>query len=311
MPIRIPSRLPAAETLESEHIFVMPESRAVSQDIRPLKILILNLMPTKITTETQLIRLLSNTPLQIDLTLLRTETHISKNTPASHMEAFYKGYSEIKNEKFDGMIITGAPVENLDFQDVNYWDELCDIMQWTETHVYSTLHICWAAQAGLWYHYRIPKYNLPQKLSGVFSHYAVTPKHPLLRGFDDSFMAPHSRYTEVRAKDIAMVPDLDVLAMSDEAGVYIAASRDCRRFFVTGHAEYDTETLAGEYSRDLEKGIAPKIPMHYFPGDDPSLPPENTWRGHANLLFANWLDYFVYQRTPYDINTIGKFAAEP
>lgn len=309
MPIKIPLALPARETLENEHIFVMDELRAIHQDIRPLQIAILNLMPTKITTETQLIRLLSNTPLQIELTLLETETYRGRHTPAEHMEAFYKCYSDVKTRKFDGLIITGAPVENLDFSDVTYWDELCEIMEWSKTNVYSTFYICWAAQAGLYYHFGIKKYSLQKKMFGVFEHRVLTPKHPLLRGFDERFMAPHSRHTEVRATDLITTGQIDILADSPMAGVYIAASKDCRQFFVTGHSEYDYDTLANEYFRDISRGLAIDIPYNYFPDNDPGKKPANLWRGHANLLFSNWLNYFVYQRTPYDINEIGNKKA--
>lgn len=305
MPIKIPQRLPACETLESEHIFVMDELRASHQDIRPLKIAVLNLMPTKITTETQLIRLLSNTPLQIDLTLLQTETYKATHTSAEHMETFYKSYNNVKKEKFDGLIITGAPVENLEFSDVGYWGELCEIMNWAKTHVYSTLYICWAAQAGLYYHYGIQKYSVPKKVFGIYEHKALNFRHPLLRGFDEVFYAPHSRHTEVRSQDLLSTGQIDILAESPMAGVYIAASKDCRQFFVTGHSEYDYDTLSLEYFRDKSRGLDIDIPYNYFPDDDPSKKPLNIWRGHANLLFSNWLNYFVYQRTPYDIDEIG------
>lgn len=301
MPIRIPVGLPAGETLEGENIFVMSSFRAEHQDIRPLKIAVLNLMPTKITTETQLIRLLSNSSLQIDLTLLQTATHRSKHTPAEHMAAFYKNFDDIKSENFDGLIITGAPVENLDFSEVNYWDELCGIMEWSRTHVFSTLHICWAAQAGLNYHYGVPKHQLPKKLFGVYRHYAVNPKHPIVRGFDEYFYAPHSRHTEVREEDIAKISELEIVAKSDLAGPYIIAARDSRMLFVTGHSEYDFDTLSNEYFRDKNKGLEIDVPYNYFPDDDPTKRPPNVWRGHANLLFSNWLNYFVYQNTPYDL----------
>ncbi len=304
MPIKIPTGLPAAEVLQSENIFVMDELRATAQDIRPLKIAILNLMPTKITTENQIIRLLSNSPLQIELTLLRVASHISANVSPKHMETFYRTYAEVKNEKFDGLIITGAPVENLEFRDVDYWDELCDIMRWSKTNVYSTLHICWAAQAALHFHYGIPKYPLPAKMFGVFEHKTLEPTHPLLRGFDERFKAPHSRHTEVRHEDIAACPKLEILAESEEAGVYIIASRKRRMFYVTGHSEYDNTTLAAEYFRDVNRGLDIEIPKHYFPDDDPKNIPPNVWRGHAHLLFSNWLNYFVYQNTPYDIDKI-------
>lgn len=308
MPITIPKNLPASEILAGENIFVMEEGRAHTQDIRPLHLAVLNLMPTKITTETQIIRLLSNTPLQIELTLLRMETHRSLNTPEEHMRTFYRSFSDIKEQRFDGLIITGAPVENLEFDEVDYWDELCAIMAWSKKNVYSTLHICWAAQAGLFYHYGIPKYPLPKKMSGVFMHRNLAPSHPLMRGFDEEFRAPHSRHTEVRREDIERAGKLDILAESDEAGVYIVASAKRRLFYVTGHSEYDAETLALEYRRDLARGMEPKIPRHYFPSDDPDLPPHNTWRAHANLLFSNWLNYFVYQNTPYDLEKIEEIV---
>jgi homoserine O-succinyltransferase len=304
MPIKIPSGLPAAEVLQSENIFVMDELRATTQDIRPLRIAILNLMPTKITTENQIIRLLSNSPLQIELTLLRVASHVSANVSPKHMETFYRTFEEVRGEKFDGLIITGAPVENLEFHDVDYWDELCDIMRWSKTNVYSTLHICWAAQAALNFHYGIPKYPLPAKMFGVFEHRNLEPNHPLLRGFDETFKAPHSRHTEVRREDIDACPKLEILAESDEAGVYIIASRKRRLFYVTGHSEYDNTTLAAEYFRDVNRGLDIEIPKHYFPGDDPKNIPPNVWRGHAHLLFSNWLNYFVYQGTPYDIDKI-------
>lgn len=304
MPIKIPSGLPAREILQRENIFIMDETRAVKQDIRPLRLAVLNLMPTKIVTETQIIRLLSNTPLQIELTLLKTATHVSQNTSEEHMQAFYRTFSEVKQEKFDGLIITGAPVENLDFNEVDYWDELCEIMDWSKKNVYSTLHICWAAQAGLWHHYGIPKYSLPEKMFGVFEHRTLQPNHPLMRGFDESFRAPHSRHTEIRREDIEKCGKVEILAESDEAGVYIVASKKRRLFYVTGHSEYDAATLAAEYFRDVDKGLNISLPKHYFPDDDPTKEPKNMWRGHAHLLFSNWLNYFVYQSTPYDINKI-------
>ena len=306
MPIKIPTGLPAGDILHSENIFVMDEMRAASQDIRPLKLAILNLMPTKITTETQIIRLLSNTPLQIELTLLKTATHQSANTSVEHMEAFYRTFDDVRDEQFDGLIITGAPVENLDFTEVDYWDELCEILAWSKTNVFSTLHICWAAQAGLWYHYGIPKYELKEKMFGVFSHVPLQPAHPLLRGFDEVFQAPHSRHTEVRREDILQCPKVEILSESVEAGVYIVASRKRRLFFVTGHSEYDAGTLAAEYFRDKNKGLPIALPRHYFPADDPTLPPRNTWRGHAHLLFSNWLNYFVYQATPFDLKNMER-----
>lgn len=305
MPIKIPSALPAKNVLMSENIFVMDEKRAISQDIRPLKIAILNLMPTKITTEIQLTRLLSNTPLQVDLTLLRMKSHESQNTPAEHLEAFYRFFDDVRDEKFDGMIITGAPVETLDFEDVDYWDELCQIMEYTKKNVTSTLHICWAAQAALHYHYGVPKYPVPEKVFGVFEHHRLVWTHPLVRGFDEYFMAPHSRHTEVRAEDIRRTGKLEILADSEEAGVYLVASHDGRKVFVMGHSEYDSDTLAKEYFRDVEKGLPISIPKHYFPNDDPKQSPRNVWRSHSHLLFSNWLNHFVYQATPYDVAEIG------
>lgn len=304
MPIKIPDNLPASEVLISENIFVMNEGRAFHQDIRPLRIAIVNLMPTKITTETQLLRLLGNNSLQVDIVFLHPETHQSKNTSEEHLRNFYKTFSEIKNEKFDGLIITGAPVEQLEFEEVNYWDELTLIMEWAKHHVYSTLYICWAAQAGLYYHYQVPKYSLPTKMFGVFEH-RICPKYvKLLRGFDDLFLAPHSRYTEVRKVDIEKVPELEVLAESSEAGVYLVASKDGRHIFVTGHSEYDPLTLKAEYDRDIAKGLPIVVPANYFPDNDPSKDPLVKWRGHANLLFSNWLNYYVYQETPFDLSEI-------
>ena len=306
MPIRIPDQLPATATLESENIFVMTEYRAMHQDIRPLRLLLLNLMPTKIVTETQIMRKLSNTPLQIEIELLRPISHESKNTSSEHLETFYRSFDEVRDERFDGMIITGAPVEKLDFEDVDYWDELCDIMEWSRTNVYSTLHICWGAQAGIYYHYGVPKYELPKKLSGVYDHRVVKPSSPLVRGFDDIFRAPHSRYTEVRAEDIAQKPELELIAVGEESGVYIVKSTNSRRFFVFGHPEYDAETLSAEYFRDLDKGIDPEVPANYFPNDDPTQEPVATWRAHAQLLYTNWLNYYVYQSTPYDLRDLDK-----
>lgn len=304
MPIRVPDKLPATKQLRNENVFVMTETRAMHQDIRPLKIAIVNLMPTKITTETQLLRLLSNSPLQAEIDLISMKSHESKNTSAEHLETFYKSFDDIKNQKYDGMIITGAPVENLDFKEVDYWDELVEIMEWSKTHVTSTLHICWAAQAGLYYHYGIPKYSLSKKLSGVYSHRVNRRTAKLVRGFDNEFYAPHSRYTEVRAEDIKKVKELEILSESDEAGVYIVFTKGGRRIFVTGHSEYDADTLLNEYIRDVEKGINPEIPKNYFPNDNPNKKPIVRWRSHANLLFTNWLNYFVYQITPYDIDSI-------
>ncbi len=301
MPIKLPAGLPASETLERENIFYMSEFRAEHQDIRPLKIAVLNLMPTKITTETQLVRLLSNSSLQIEFTLLQTATHRSTHTSAEHMKAFYKNYYDVKNENFDGLIITGAPVENLDFCDVDYWNELCGIMEWSKTHVFSTLHICWAAQAGLYYHYGIQKYPLEEKMFGIFKHSAINQNHPIVRGFDEIFYAPHSRHTGIREEDINTVSEIELVAKSDIAGPYIIAAKNSRMLFVTGHSEYDFDTLANEYFRDVNKGLDIKLPYNYFPDDDPTKRPPNVWRGHANLLFSNWLNYFVYQNTPYNL----------
>ena len=304
MPIRIPDMLPATKQLRQENIFVMSETKAMHQDIRPLKIVIVNLMPKKITTETQLLRLLSNSPLQVEIDFLKMKSHDSKNTSYEHLETFYKTFEEIKNSKYDGMIITGAPVENFEFEEVDYWTELTEIMDWSTTHVTSTLHICWAAQAGLYYHYGVPKYPLKEKCSGVFSHKVNRRTSKLMRGFDSVFFAPHSRHTEVRAEDIKKVKDLEILAESKEAGVYIVFTKGGRRIFVMGHSEYDANTLKEEYFRDLEKGMNPKIPANYFPKDNPNLRPIVRWRSHASLLFSNWLNYFVYQITPYDIDRI-------
>ena len=304
MPIRIPAGLPARDVLENEYIFVMDEQRAVKQDIRPLKIAILNLMPTKIVTETQLIRLLSNTPLQIELTLLQTASHRPTKTSAEHMETFYKNFSDVREGRFDGLVITGAPVENLPFEEVDYWHELCAIMEWSRRNVYSTLHICWAAQAGLYYHHHIDKHPVDKKVFGIFSHRCTDLRHPLLRGFDEEFLAPHSRHTEVKLEDVQACKSLDVLATSEEAGLYIAATHDCRRVYVTGHSEYDADTLALEYFRDVSRGLPIDLPRRYFPNDDPTQTPKNVWRSHANLLFSNWLNYSVYQRTPFDLSEL-------
>ncbi len=302
MPIKIPDGLPAQSVLENEHIFVMTEYRALHQDIRPLKIGILNLMPTKITTETQILRSLSNTPLQIEVDFVGTSTYIGKNTPQEHLFEFYKNFDEIKHINYDGFIITGAPVEQMDYEQVDYWEELCEIMEWTKTHVHSTLHICWGAQAALYYHYGIPKYPLEKKVSGVFLHRLLTPKARLFHGFDSEFYAPHSRHTEVRAEDIAKCPELRLMAVSDEAGVYAVGNSDDSRFFVMGHSEYDAETLDTEYRRDLAKGLDPEIPRHYYPNDDPKQLPALCWRAHSTLLYTNWLNYYVYQTTPFDIS---------
>ena len=306
MPIRIPDALPATEILEGENIFVMTEFRALHQDIRPLRVLILNLMPTKIATETQLMRKLSNTPLQIQVDLLRTKSHEATHVSAGHLETFYRTFEDIENEHYDGLIITGAPVELMEFEEVDYWDELCRIMDWSSTHVHSTLHICWGAQAGLYYHYGIQKYRLPKKASGVFEHRLLKPKSPLVRGFDDRFYAVHSRNTDVRIEDVEAVDDLEVVAVSDEVGLYIVKSVDSRRFFVFGHPEYDTDTLKLEYERDLKRGIDPELPTNYFPDDDPTRAPLNVWRSQAQLLYTNWLNYYVYQTTPYDLEKVGE-----
>ena len=304
MPIKVPDKLPATRQLRSENIFVMSEKKAMHQDIRPLKIAIVNLMPTKIATETQLLRLLSNSPLQVEIQFIQMRSHNSKNTSQEHLSAFYKTFDSIKNERFDGMIITGAPVENLEFEEVDYWEELVEIMDWSTTHVTSTFHICWAAQAGLYYHYGVPKYQLPKKCSGVFKHKVNRPTSKLVRGFDNEFYAPHSRNTEIKAEDIKKIKELEILADSKEAGVYIVFTKGGRRIFVTGHSEYDADTLANEYIRDLNKGINPEIPANYFPDDNPDKKPVVRWRSHASLLFSNWLNYFVYQITPYDIESI-------
>ncbi len=304
MPIKIPDSLPAHKTLEAENIFVMTEQRALSQDIRPLKIIILNLMPTKIETETQLLRLLGNSPLQVETELLQTATHKSKNTSEEHMLNFYKTFDDIKNDRFDGMIITGAPVELLEFEEVDYWQELCDIMEWSKTHVYSTFHICWGAQAGLYYHYGVPKHKLNEKLSGIFPHRPLDLFHPLMRGFDESYFVPHSRHTETRREDIALVKDLQILSYSDIAGVHLISDMACRNFYATGHSEYDRDTLSKEYFRDMNAGLSPNIPYNYFPDDNPENSPVITWRAAGSLLFSNWLNYFVYQRTPYDLSTL-------
>ncbi len=308
MPIRIPDALPATTALERENIFVMTEYRALHQDIRPLRVLILNLMPTKIATETQIMRKLSNTPLQIEVELLRTRTHDAKNVSEDHLETFYRTFEEVEHEHFDGLIITGAPVEQLDFEEVDYWPELQRIMDWSLENVHSTLHICWGAQAGLYHHYGIGKRELPAKLSGVYEHRLVKRSSPLVRGFDDRFYAVHSRYTESCREVIEACSDLEVVAESDEAGLYIVKSTDSRQFFVFGHPEYDADTLRLEYERDLGRGINPDVPAHYFPDDDPSREPLNVWCSQAQLLYTNWLNYYVYQTTPYDIRLAGRLA---
>lgn len=305
MPIRIPDALPATEILEGENIFVMTEYRALHQDIRPLHVLILNLMPTKIATETQIMRKLSNTPLQIEVELMRTKSHEATHVAASHLETFYRTFDEVRDRHYDGLIITGAPVEQMPFEQVDYWPELCDIMEWSTTNVHSTLHICWGAQAGLYYHYGIDKYDLPAKASGVFEHRLVKPSSPLVRGLDDRFLAVHSRNTEVRRADVEAVPELEVIAVSDEVGLYIVKSTDSRRFFVFGHPEYDADTLRQEYERDVKRGLDPEVPRNYFPDDDPAREPLNTWRAQAQLIYTNWLNYYVYQTTPYDIRRAG------
>ena len=306
MPIKVSDSLPAIEILNNENIFVITETRALTQDIRPLEIAVLNLMPTKVETETQLLRVLGNTPLQINVQFIHTKTHISKNTSKSHIETFYKTFDDIKDSKFDGLIITGAPVETLEFEDVDYWDELCRIMEWSKENVTSTFHICWGAQAALYYHYGVSKHEVSEKVFGVFEHTIPTEKKHkiLLRGFDDIFYAPHSRHTCVNKEDILKVPSLEILAESDEAGVYIITDKNERRFFITGHSEYDADTLQKEYMRDVNKGLGIKVPKNYFPDDDPTKDPIVKWRSHANLLYSNWLNYFVYQTTPYDIKTI-------
>ena len=304
MPITIPDNLPAAETLAKENIFTMGVARAMHQDIRPLKIAILNLMPTKIVTETQLLRLLSNSALQVEFVLLHPASYTSRNTPEEHLEAFYKTFEDVQDQRFDGLIITGAPVETMPFEQVDYWPELTRIMDWSTTHVYSTLHICWAAQAGLYYHFGVPKYPLDSKMFGVFSHRVCQKNTMLMRGFDDCFYAPHSRHTEVRREDIDRVPELEILAESDDAGVYIVKSKDNRHIFVTGHSEYDPLSLKAEYDRDIAKGMDMALPVNYYTDDDPAKEPIVRWRSHANLLFANWLNYHVYQETPFDLNEL-------
>ena len=304
MPIKIPNELPATKVLTDENIFVMTETRAMTQDIRPLKILLLNLMPTKIDTETQLSRLLGNTPLQVELELIHTSTHKSKNTSQDHLLAFYKTFYDVKHRYFDGMIITGAPVELMEFEEVTYWDELCEIMEWSKTHVHSTFHICWGAQAGLYYHFGVPKRTLPQKMFGIFPHTADYKRSILLRGFDDVFMVPHSRHTTVAREDIEKVPELKILASSEMAGIYAISTENGKQIFITGHSEYDGGTLKKEYDRDVNLGKEIQVPYNYFPNDDPSLEPMVTWRSHANLLYSNWLNYFVYQTTPYNLDEL-------
>lgn len=304
MPIRIDNELPAKQSLEIENIFVMGNTRADTQDIRPLKIIILNLMPTKLETETQLLRLLSNSPLQIDIDFLQVATHEAKNVSKSHMDKFYNVFEDIKDNKYDGMIITGAPVEQMPFEEVDYWDELCTIMEWSKKNVYSVMHICWGAQAGLYYHYGIKKYQTDKKIFGIFPHFCLDDTHPLMRGLDDIYYVPHSRHTQIKRGDIAQIKDLQILSYSEDAGVHIVADMECRKFFITGHSEYDRDTLAKEYFRDIDKGLNIEMPINYFPNNDPKAVPRMTWRGTANLIFNNWLNYFVYQKTPYDLNTL-------
>lgn len=306
MPIKIPNELPATRILEEENIFVMTETRAITQDIRPLRILLLNLMPTKIDTETQLSRLLSNTPLQVELYLMHTATHKSQNVSEEHLTSFYRTFSEYKDEYFDGMVITGAPVEKLEFEDVDYWDELCEIMEWSKSHVHSTFHICWGAQAGLYYHYGVQKHMLDKKMFGVFPHKADYVRSILLRGFDDVFPVPHSRHTTVLREDIEKVPELKILASSEESGVYAISSKNGRQIFITGHSEYDRGTLEREYLRDKNAGLPISVPKNYYPNDDDTKEPMVSWRSHANLLYSNWLNYFVYQTTPYDIKKVSE-----
>ncbi len=304
MPIKIPNDLPAVQTLSEENIFVMTETRAITQDIRPLKILLLNLMPKKIETETQLARLLGNSPLQVEMEFIHTSSHVSKNTSAEHLFTFYKTFADVKENHYDGLIITGAPVEQMPFEEVEYWEELCQIMEWSKTHVTSTFHICWGAQAGLYYHYGIQKYPIGAKYFGIFPHTVDYKRSILFRGFDDVFMVPQSRYTTVKTEDVAAVPELKILASSEETGIYAVATPGGRQIFITGHSEYDADTLKNEYLRDQAAGLGTAVPVNYFPDDDPTKDPMMTWRAHANLLYSNWLNYFVYQTTPYDIKEI-------
>jgi len=304
MPLRLPDKLPAIDLLKNENIFVLADSRANTQDIRPLRIVILNLMPLKITTETDLIRILSNSPLQLEIQFMKVKAHTSKNTPIEHMKAFYRDFELMRDEKFDGMIITGAPVEHLDYHEVNYWEEISEIFSWARTHVTSTMYICWAAQAGLFYHYGVPKYPLPQKMFGIFPQYPSDKKLPIFRGFDDVFYMPHSRHTEIRRDDILKVPELTLIAESPMSGVSIVMARDGREIFVTGHSEYSPNTLDTEYKRDLGKGLPIQMPYNYYKDNNPELDPLVTWRAHGNLMFQNWLNYYVYQETPYNIDDI-------
>lgn len=304
MPIKISNELPAHKALESENIFVMTEDRAMTQDIRPLRILLLNLMPTKIETETQILRLLSNSPLQVDVDLLQVKTHKSKNTSEEHMLKFYNIFDDIKDNRYDGMIVTGAPVEQMPFEEVDYWEELCEILDWSKKNVYSVFHICWGAQAALYHHYGIPKYGVDEKIFGVFPHRSLDTFHPLMRGLDDEFFIPHSRHTEIHRSDIALVKDLQILSYSDLSGIHLISDMECRMFFSTGHFEYDRDTLSKEYFRDVNRGLPIKVPYNYFPDDDPSKTPVMNWRSAGNLIFTNWLNYFVYQKTPYDLATL-------
>lgn len=304
MPIKISNELPAHKALESENIFVMTEDRAMTQDIRPLRILLLNLMPTKIETETQILRLLSNSPLQVDVDLLQVKTHKSKNTSQEHMLKFYNIFDDIKDNRYDGMIVTGAPVEQMPFEEVDYWEELCEILDWSKKNVYSVFHICWGAQAALYHHYGIPKYGVDEKIFGVFPHRSLDTFHPLMRGLDDEFFIPHSRHTEIHRSDIALVKDLQILSYSDLSGIHLISDMECRMFFSTGHFEYDRDTLSKEYFRDVNRGLPIKVPYNYFPDDDPSKTPVMNWRSAGNLIFTNWLNYFVYQKTPYDLATL-------
>ena len=305
MPLRLPDRLPAIDLLKQENIFVMDATRAHSQDIRPLKIVVLNLMPLKITTETDLVRLLSNTPLQLEISFMKLQSHTPKNTPVEHMMMFYRSFEDMRHEKFDGMIITGAPVEQLDYEQVSYWEEITTIFKWARTHVTSTLYICWAAQAGLYYNYGVPKYPLPTKMFGIFPQRILMPTLPIFRGFDDEFMMPHSRHTELHRDDITACPELTLIAESDHSGVSIVMARGGREFFITGHMEYAPDTLDREYRRDKDIRTDVAVPVNYYRGDNPDNPPHVTWRAHANLFYANWINYYVYQETPYDINQIG------
>lgn len=304
MPLNLPDKLPAIELLKEENIFVIDATRATKQDIRPLRIAILNLMPLKITTETDLIRLLSNTPLQLEIAFMKIKSHTSKNTPIEHMQTFYRDFDDMRNEKYDGMIITGAPVEQMDFEEVSYWDEITEIFEWAKTHVTSTLYICWAAQAGLYHHYGVPKYPLEKKMFGVFKHHVLYPQDPIFRGFDDEFYVPHSRHTEIRAKDILANPNLTLLSESEESGVYMVMARGGREFFVTGHSEYSPYTLDTEYRRDVDKGLPIDVPANYYKNNNPEEGPLVRWRAHANQLFTNWLNYYVYQETPFNIEDI-------